>query len=492
MAEKTRRGFLKTSVAATGAVAGIAAGARVLADETTARSIKSFALTRQIPAETGYDLIVAGGGPAGSAAAICAARLGAKVLLAEATGCLGGMGTSGMVSAWSNLTDGKRPVIGGLMAEIAATLRKRNQLVRYRYDGAGFNTEAQKVLLDDLCAAAGVEVRFFTKVIDAEVDRKSKKLEGLILHNIEGYHYIPAKTFIDATGDAVLSDICGAACREAGRNTRNIMPPTLCSYQAGIDFKQFRNQQRCVLKAIKDGFFSQPDRHVPGIFRTGETTAILNAGHVFRMNALKCRSLSDGMVRGRKLAKEYVEFYRKYVPGCEKMEFTATAALMGVRESRRIVGEYELSHADYKARRHFPDQIAVYSKQVDVHVYDASEEEYKRYRKHFSAPLKRGETYGLPYGILVPKGWRNLWTAGRCNSSDIEVHGAIRDQPACYMMGQAAGTAAVQSLRTGQQANSLDTAVLIETLRKAGAHLPQKTTSKTMTRSQTNAKAVIR
>jgi len=388
------------------------------------------------------------------------------------------MGTSGMVSSWSNLSDGVRPVIAGMMAEIVEKLRKQGHFL-----GAGFDTEAQKVLLDDLCTGAGVEVRFFTKVIDAEADREGKRLEGVVLHNVEGCRYVPARAFVDATGDAVLADLCGAACREAGRDTGKIMPPTLCSSQAGIDFRRFKNQQHWILKAIEDGFFTQPDRHVPGLFRTGKTTGILNAGHVFGMNALNCRSLSDGMVRGRKLAREYVEFFRKYVPGCENMEFAATAALMGVRESRRIVGEYELCHDDYKMRRHFPDQIAVYCKQIDVHVYDCSEQEYQRYRKHFAAPLKRGETYGLPYGILVPRGWGNLWVAGRCNSSDVEVHGAIRDQPACYMMGQAAGTAAVQSVRTARRANDLDTRQLVRTLRKAGAYLPQEQTSRTMTRA---------
>jgi hypothetical protein len=327
-------------------------------------------------------------------------------------------------------------------------------------------------------------VRFFTRVIDAEVDRKQGKLEGVIVHNVEGYRFVEAGAFIDATGDAVLSDLCGAACREAGRDTPNIMPPTLCSYQAGIDFGRSPqgHEDKAVLEAIEDGFFSQPDRHVPGLFRTGKTMAILNAGHVFGMNALNCRSLSDGMVRGRKLAREYVEFYRQYVPGCENMEFTATAALMGVRESRRIVGEYELRYDDYRARRHFPDQIAIYCKQVDVHVYDTSDEEYQRYLEHFETRLKPGENYGLPYGMLVPRGWQNLWVPGRCNSSEVEVHGAIRDQPACYMMGQAAGTAAVQSLRTGQAANDLDTEELVQTLRKVGANLPQEQTSKRMTR----------
>ncbi len=97
--------------------------------------------------------------------------------------------------------------------------------------------------------------------------------------------------------------------------------------------------------------------------------------------------------------------------------------------------------------------------------------------------LKRGENYGIPYGILVPKGWANLWVAGRCTSSDIKVNGAIRDQPACSMMGQAAGTAAVQSIHTGQPADDLDTAQLVLTLRKAGANLPQQSLSKTMTRA---------
>jgi hypothetical protein len=163
----------------------------------------------------------------------------------------------------------------------------------------------------------------------------------------------------------------------------------------------------------------------------------------------------------------------------------ATGALLGVRESRRIVGEYELNYEDFRARRHFPDQIAVYRKRVDIHVYDLSEEEYERYYEEFNEldVLQPGESYGIPYGVLVPQGWSNLWVAGRCVSSDLKVNGAIRDQPACVMMGQAAGTAAVQSLQTGQPANDLDTARLVLTLREAGAYLPQPETTATMTRS---------
>jgi len=462
------------------------------------KNTKAFLFQRQLAMEEGYDLVIAGGGPAGSAAAICAARLGAKVLLVEATGCLGGMGTSALVSAWSDLADGERMIVGGLMGELIETMHARSYFKpgvnpdKWRknlHDGMGFNPEGLKMLLDELCHKAGVEVRFFTRVID--VDTSGSMVNGVVIHNIEGLHYIQARTFIDATGDAVLADLCGAPCREAGRDTRGIMPPTLCSAQAGIDWEAFdwgnhwKRHLEAIEQAIADGFLSQPDRHVPGLFVTGRTTAMMNAGHIFGMNALSCRSLSDGMIRGRQLAEEYTRFYQKYMPGCENMELVATASLMGVRESRRIVGEYELNYADFQARRHFPDQIGVYCKAVDIHVYDCSDEEWDRHRNEFMTNDRPGpgETYGLPYGILVPKGWHNLWVAGRCNSSDIKVNGAIRDQPACFMMGEAAGTAAVQSMRTGQPACDLDTGTLVETLRNAGGYLPQAQLSKQITRN---------
>jgi len=120
-------------------------------------------------------------------------------------------------------------------------------------------------------------------------------------------------------------------------------------------------------------------------------------------------------------------------------------------------------------------------------VYDDSEAEYQRYYREYTQTgrLKPGECYGIPYSILVPKGWQNLWVAGRCNSSDVRVHGSIRVQPAASMMGQAVGTAAVQSLATGQPACALDTAALVETLRRTGAYLPQEKLSRQMTRART-------
>ena len=263
---------------------------------------------------------------------------------------------------------------------------------------------------------------------------------------------------------------------------------------AGIDWdrvfayrKEHGNEQGSgiVRKGIADGMFIQPDLFLVGMSRIGKTTGYLNGGHLFNLDALRCRDLTGNAMLGRRIAQDYLAFYRKYIPGCEAMEQVTTASVLGIRESRRIKGEYVLSLEDYLARRQFPDQIGVFAKFVDIHPYDTSEEQYERFKNRCETHrLGQGECFGLPYGILVPRGWRNLWVAGRCASSDVPVQGAIRVQPSCSMMGQAAGTAAVQSARTGQPACDLDTKMLVETLRAASAYLPQTELREKMSRSR--------
>ncbi|HML49052.1 MAG TPA: FAD-dependent oxidoreductase, partial [Clostridia bacterium] len=425
----------------------------------------TYSLQRDIPVGEAYDLVVAGGGPGGSAAAICAARLGAKVLLVEATGCLGGMGTSGLVCAFDPMADGEKMLVGGFMRELFETLYARGFLKpdidpdswRKKYHcWTPFSAEGLKLVLDEKAVEAGVNVRFFTRVIDA--DTRGSHVNGVILSSVEGYEYIPAKTFVDATGDAVLSKLCGAAYREAGIDTEHIMPSTLAALFADVDWgkEALRTQTPHGVRLIEEeyaaGNFLQCDRHLVGISRIGQSVGYLNGGHIFGLRAANVGDLTQGMMLGRKIARDNERFLKKYSPNCGNMELVATAAVMGVRESRRIVGEYELNFEDYMARRQFPDQIGVFNKFVDIHPYDCSREEYDRLvREAFGTDrLNVGECFGMPYGILVPKGFDNLWVAGRCNSSDVKVHGSIRVMPACSMMGQAAGTAAVQSMSTGQ------------------------------------------
>jgi hypothetical protein len=418
------------------------------------------------------------------------------VLLIEATGCLGGMGTSGLVTAFDPMANGERMLVGGLMREIVETMYERGFLRpgidpdtwrKHYHRWTQFKVEGLKLLLDELAMEAGVEVRFFTRVIDADVDAQAGAVRGVVTNNVEGYRYVRARCYVDGTGDAVLADLCGVPCREAGRDTPQIMPATLPSLFAGIDWNRVDRsvKQEALLQAIADGHFTQPDRHLPGMSQVGHTIGYLNGGHLFNLDALRVPSLTDGMMLGRKIVAEYLEFYRKYIPGCEQIELVTTAALMGVRESRRIVGEYELNLDDYLARRQFPDQIGVFNKFVDIHPYDCSDEEWHRFRSQAFDEMRlgQGECFGLPYGIIVPKGWRNLWVAGRCVSSDVPVQGSIRVMPSAAMMGEAAGTAAVQSIRTGQVACDLDTAQLVTTLRAHDAYLPQESLGSTMTRS---------
>src|SRR5262245_45148539 len=466
--------------------------------------MQSYNFTRSVPVEEGYDVLVAGGGPAGSAAAVCAARLGAKVLLVEATGSLGGMSTSGLVNTFGPMGDGERTLVGGFTRELIETMHERGYLgpevtpeywITHYNRWIPFDPEALKRLLDEYCVNAGVEIRYFTRVIDADVS--GRIVNGAIISNIEGLTFIKAKTFIDCTGDAVLAAACGAECKVAGVDWP-FQPATVCSTFSGINwddpaYKTNRGtdairekvKEEYLPKANAEGHFTHPDHFIAGMKKVGQMTGNLNAGHIYDLDGLNVKSLSEGMIHGRKVAVEYMEFYRKFVPGCERSELAATSPVMGVRDTRRIVGEFELTTEHYSAARQFPDQVAVYNRPADVHSTNNSKEEYERFMKDMygSSKLPRGKSLGIPYSILVPKGWENLWIAGRCHSSDTKVHGSIRSQSAAFLMGQASATAAVQSLRTGQPACDLDTWELVESLRAAGSYLPQGTLSRTMTRS---------
>jgi hypothetical protein len=134
----------------------------------------------------------------------------------------------------------------------------------------GFSPEVLKCLLDEMVTEAGVDLLLCTRLIEADADVATGRVRGVVIHHIEGIRYVPAKTFIDATGDAVLANLCGIPCREAGRDSKHIMPPTLCGVVANVDWPRYWEAGKThianIERAIADGFFTQPDRHVPGLF----------------------------------------------------------------------------------------------------------------------------------------------------------------------------------------------------------------------------------
>lgn len=451
----------------------------------------SYRYTREIPVEENIDVLVAGGGPAGYSAAISAARLGARVVLIEMHGFLGGMATSGLVTRMDTTSDGRRMVVGGIMSELLHAMYDRGYIAPY-YDFkrftaqrgmySPFDPEGMKLLLDEMTQSSGVDVRFFTRLIDVHMAETSPapRIGGIIVSDVEGLHLLKAKTYVDATGDAVLAALSNAPCLRAGTpEAPGIMPPTMCSFFSNIPWDEIPLRDKTPAlhsfyfkQAMQDGFFSQPDQLVPGISRDCADTGDMNAGHLFGLDALNARMLSDGMRQGRRQVQEYADFYRKYVPGFSNMQLVATGSYMGIRESRRIIGEYTLTYDDYKARRQFVDQIGIYTKSVDLHPYDLSEAEIERFRRQGKEDaVGEGECYGLPYGMIVPRGFVNLWVAGRCASSDRLTNSAVRVQPASAILGQAAGTAACLCANDGKPAFAPDMPRLLHVLEEHGAIL---------------------
>lgn len=444
-----------------------------------------------LPVDDGWDLVVAGGGPAGAAAALAAGRHGLKTIVIEAGTRLGGMGTAGMVSSFAPMSDGARCVAGGIAQEVIETLHERGATgphVTPEFWKAAvqrwvpFRPEELAYLWDQLLEQAGVRVRFGSRVVDVERSAEEGALSGAVVADVEGLHCVRGRYFVDATGDAALSVFAGFPAWRAGTDTPNIMPPTLCGLFADVRWEDMElspngtqplRQQQRLERAIEEGRFSRNDKHLPGLYRIGRHTGMMNAGHLFKTDAVDRESVSQAYRAGRKLIREYLDFYQRDIGGCEEMELVTTAPTLGVRESRRVQGEYVLNYDDFANRRRFDDGIGLCAGSVDIHVYDDSEEEYRRYYEEFQKTdrLGQGESFGIPYRSLLPKGSRNLWVAGRCISSDVKVQGALRIQPVAAVMGQAVGTAAMLALENGATVREVDTATLRDVLRDEGAVL---------------------
>ena len=244
------------------------------------------------------------------------------------------------------------------------------------------------------------------------------------------------------------------------------MPGTLCSLWSGIDWKTWaanrpKGQQpdgHMLEKAFADGVFTVQDRHLTGMHNLGEGLAGGNIGHTYGVDGTDERSVTEALVFGRKSMKEYERYYRGYLKGFENVRLVDTGSLLGVRETRRITGDYVLGIADYKARAVFPDEIGRYAYPIDIQPLTTDKASYEKHRKEFDEEYryKKGESYGIPYRVLTPKGFDNLLVAGRCVSTDQRVHGSLRVMPGCFITGQAAGVAAAMCADDAKSVRAAD------------------------------------
>lgn len=423
------------------------------------------------------DIVISGGGPAGVAAALAAARRGYRVLLLEQTGTLGGLATSGLVPSFAPSSDGERFLYGGIYEEIDRELCRRMGVECKPASWQAIDAEIMKRLLDDLVEAAGVRVLFGVKVCEAEVD--DGRIRALWAATAQGIRRITGKQFIDATGDGMLAMLAGAEF-EYGDKAGNTMSPTLCAQFANIDYRKYEeayrngNSDRAIWhRMLQAGTAPLIEHHFVCMTRMSPATATSNLGHIYGCNVFDPDDLTRGYREGRRVVRTFETFYREHVPGFENAVLVSTASLLGVRETRRIRGEYRMTFDDYRNRADFTDEIGRCCYPVDIHSSSLDSEEQKRVEQVLAATrFKHGESYGIPYRAMIPVGLRNLLVPGRALSSDREIQSSIRVMPPCFVTGQAAGIAA--GMVQEEDVRSVDIAALQAALRELGGIFHQR------------------
>lgn len=433
-----------------------------------------------------YDIIVAGGGPAGVAAAIAAARNKCKVLLVEKEGYLGGMATGASIPAFCPFTDGEKVIIGGIGIEILKQLKKISydspfydeKPDRIRgIDWVPIDAEALKLVLDEMVIKSGCNLLLHTVVIETEC--VNNRVSSITIVNKGGIKKITGDIFIDCTGDADLLAMSGGEY-EYGDENGMVQAGTLCFRIANFDTDRFMvyakkegetgNLKVASAKAKADGKFPVKGDKVAGFSLIAKGVAAVNFGHVYNINPLCGKDLTRAEIEARERIPELLNFLRNYVPGAENAVVAISGPNIGIRESRRIVGEYRLSESDYMNRADFEDAVAYYSYPIDMHASKADEVNTKENR-YQTSKYKNGESYGIPYRSLLPKGVENMLVAGRSISCDRSMMASVRVMPACFATGQAAGSAAALSILKQQDLRRINIADLKKLLREQGAYL---------------------
>lgn len=418
------------------------------------------------------DVFIAGGGPAGVAAALAARALGATVYLAEGHSCFGGMGTAGLVPAFCGIDDGVRPLAGWIGEAVMNELIKRHG--NGPWSKRCIQAEALKRLYDEMMVESGADFTFETRLVD--VAATAGKVDAVILNSASGLFAAKANVYIDCTGNGDLAAAAGAAFAKGDENGV-MMPPSLCSLWSNVDWPAFTASGARVfdllVKAIEDGAFTHPDLHHTGMNPVGKHFAVANMGHVYNVDATDDCSVTRALVAARALLPEFEAFYRKYVPGFADVELAGSGSLLGVRESRRIEGEYTLTIDDFRNQAVFDDEIGRFAYSVDIHPLDASQREFDRFRREHQGDFcyRRGESYGIPFRIMVPKKLANVLVAGRCVSADQRMGSSIRVMPGCFITGQAAGAAAALAKADGD-IRGVDVRELQRILKEKGMYLP--------------------
>jgi len=434
---------------------------------------------RRTPLYGEFDVAVAGGGPAGLAAAVCAARHGARTLLIERYGFLGGMGTAGGVTNFAGLY-GKRDgetvqLVRGVVDELLERIERLGGLnapqdgLQGRIRVRSYDIPAYKCAADQWIAAGGAQLLFHASVVG--VHREGERIDAVLVETKSGRRAIRARWFIDATGDADLAHHAGVPY-ELGDGHGDALYPSTMFRVGGVDAERamaaigtFGAIDALMREAAdrydfpREGAIVRPQRN-RSEWRVN-VTQVANA-HGRAVDATDAQQLSAGEVEGRRQVIEYLRFLRAEVPGFERADLVDIGTQLGVRETRRVQGLYRLSGDDVLNGARFDDTIGLNAWPIERHAQG---------RVEWAFPRDAGNAFNqLPWRMLVPSGASNLLVAGRCASMEHEGQSAARASGACFVMGQAAGTAAALMLQHGCAAEAIVPA-LQDALRRDGVEL---------------------
>jgi hypothetical protein len=450
-----------------------------------------------VPIVDHADILVCGGGPAGTAAAITAARSGLKTILIEQFGNLGGAGTNSLVGVWlgSWSRDGAFPVIAGIYREIEQRLVHEGGGIAAEDDvpsasphvgfapwhgrATSFEYEPCKRILEQMALEAGVSLRYFTSMVSPKV--KDKRVDGVFIHSKNGLEYISANVVVDATGDAdvVYRAGCEVLVGLEDEGKKGWFPPSsLLPVFEDVDTKAIKRycDETGDFRFIEKIKQIEAQENWPFFNKIFIVCTLPQKGRVFinspmgiaNLNGLDALELTSAMVTGRRHAAQLEGIVRRHMPGFEQARLVQTASVLGVRTSRRIVGEYKATVDEARCGVHYDDVIALTGYHWDMHAPNGTGPFSQRmlHKVEMSKPYIE-----VPYGIMVPKGIDNIIAPGRAVSVEWDVMGPIRIMPCCFAMGQAAGLAATLAIAKGCAFRDVDYKSLQKSLKEQNAIL---------------------
>jgi ribulose 1,5-bisphosphate synthetase/thiazole synthase len=416
---------------------------------------------RMTPVRDRVQVLVVGGGPAGVGAALAAAREGARTMLVERHGMLGGMWTAGLVNPFFEAERN-----GWIVSDLVNRLKARGAWRTWNFSHT-FDPEVMKRELEAMMQEAGADFLYHTLFVDSIVE--GGRVRGAIVESKAGREALLAEVVIDCTGDGDVAARAGVH-HEFGRDADGLVQPMTLMFalQGDSDFAQTRSEDLydAMSKALADSglAYELPYARVsytPWIISLpvpGQSVAQLT--HVYRLNPLSPADLTLGTVQARRQAAEAEEILRR-IPELAGFRLSQTAAHIGVRESRRIVGQYQLSLDDLSAGRCFDDAVATCSFGVDIHEPAPGA----------GVPSGHQATmrpYEIPYRCLLPVEVDGLLVAGRCISGTHEAHASYRVTGTCLATGQAAGLAAARAAQSGSSPSQVDGPALRQALAERG------------------------